>query len=181
MTYEWTDEDIVALRGFLDVLGIADPTIPLKVWSNESGLQPQAWNRYGNASGIFQLMPATAKALGYDTVADPTLEKYRTLPASQQLVWAQRFYQPHGDVLGTVAAFYAVTFLPATAAAVFADPQAIVCGKRPGDPYAWAYNANPGFDKAGKGYITGEDLAAAAESAYGDLGQSIAARLAALP
>jgi hypothetical protein len=179
--YAWTDEDVGALQKFLDVLGIADPTIPLKVWSNESGLQPQAWNRNGNASGLFQLMPLTAKGLGYNLDEDPTLENYRELSVARQLQWAQRFYQPHASVLGSVASFYCVTFIPANAAKIFADSSVLVCGDRNGDPYPWAYASNKGFDEDGKGYITGDDLAAAAERAYGALGQSIAARLAALP
>jgi len=54
----------------------------------ESGLNPKAYNTTGGASGINQLMPATANELGIN------LEVYRTQTATQQLdgVYAYFYY-----------------------------------------------------------------------------------------
>jgi soluble lytic murein transglycosylase-like protein len=51
----------------------------LQVWANESDNKAGAHNPHGDASGIFQLMPSTAKDLGYPISADPHLSAYRLL------------------------------------------------------------------------------------------------------
>ena len=173
--YEWSEDDADAFISFCAALGIADHTVPLRCWANESNCDPAAWNRGGNASGIFQLMPSTAKGLGYDVTADPTLAVYRTWTVAQQLQLAVKYYASERAYLGTVAGFYCVTFLPAMAHLV-GDLTATICAV--GGPYAFAYNDNKGFDRSDKGFICGQDLVDATERAYGPRAQAIAALVA---
>jgi hypothetical protein len=175
--YTWTDDDARAYVAFCTALGIADTTVPLRVWANESNNDPAAHNPSGDASGLFQLMPSTAKGLGWDTDADPRLAAYRALSVADQLSWAARYYADMRAHLGTVRELYCVTFLPAMAH-LAVDPNAVLCGLH--GPFAWAYTANPGFDAAKKGSITGADLEAAANRAYGPRAQAIAAQVARL-
>lgn len=176
MPYAWTEDDADALIAFAAAMGI-DAAIPLHCWANESNNDPAAHNPNGNASGLFQLMPDTARGLGYPLTDDPDLSAYRRLSAAQQIAWATRYYAPHKAVLGTVAGFYCVTFMPARAGDAW-NASAVVCGIRPGDPYAWAYRDNESFDRAGKGCITMQDLTDAANRAYGPRAEAIAAMVA---
>jgi hypothetical protein len=61
----WTDDDI--LDGLLPMAARleADPLDLAGCWLNESGLDPKAHNPHGEASGINQLMPDTARGLGW--------------------------------------------------------------------------------------------------------------------
>ena len=174
---DWTDDDVRAYVAFCDALGIADRTVPLHVWASESNNDPSAHNPDGNASGLFQLMPATAKSLGYDTDADPTLAAYRALSVAEQLTWATKYYATERPYLGTVGEFYTCTFLPAVAHLAY-NPAFVLCAA--GGPYAWAYRANPSFDRAKKGAITVQDLIDAADREYGPRARGIAARVAAV-
>jgi hypothetical protein len=175
MPYEWTNDDADTLIAFCSSVG-CDVSVPLHVWAHESDNDPTAHNPNGDASGLFQLMPETAKDLGYDISADPHLAEYRALSVAHQLQWAVRYYAPHKLSLSTIAGFYAATFLPAMAHTIWLNPEATICGLR--GPYSFAYRDNPGFDPTRKGYITGEDLEAAATRAYGPRAQSIAALVA---
>jgi hypothetical protein len=173
--YSWTDDDAATYIAFCKSLGITDTTIPLRVWANESNNDPAAHNPNGNASGLFQLMPSTAKGLGYDVTSDPHLAAYRALSVSEQLGWALKYYASHRDYLNSVAGFYCVNFLPALASKA-SDPRSILCGHA--GPLQWAYDANKSFDYEDKGYITPQDLADAANHAYGPRAQLIATLIA---
>lgn len=172
MAYEWTQQDADAYVAWCASMSIVDLTAPLHVWANESDLDPTAHNPAGHASGLFQLMPSTAAALGYDTTSDPTLAAYRSLSVAGQLAWATRYYAPYRAHLGTVAGLYLATFLPACLG-LSDNPDATVCAL--GGPFAWAYAANHAFDREAKGRIIVQDLIDAAERAYGPRAQGIAA------
>lgn len=174
--YSWTTADVDAFIAFCTSLGIADQTVPLRCWSSESNNDPTAHNPNGDASGLFQLMPSTARGLGYPLLTDPHLAAYRALSVADQLTWAARYYAPWRPFLGTVSGFYLSTFLPAQCQ--LADqPDAVVCGLQ--GPYAWAYGPNKGFDVGGRGSITVQDLVNATERQYGPRAQAIAAMVAA--
>jgi hypothetical protein len=81
----------------------------LGVMSSESGIDPQAVNPTGGATGLIQFMPATARALG------TTVEALRMMTAVEQLEYVKRFFQPH---LGRIRKnepgdYYMAVFLPA--------------------------------------------------------------------
>jgi hypothetical protein len=171
VAYQWTAADADAFLAFCAEVGVTDYTIPIKCWAYESNDDPSAYNPAG-ASGIFQLTPGTAQAIGYPTGSDPNLQAFRRLSVAEQMPWATKFYGPHAGILDSLASFYCVTFLPAQAPKVYDDPGTVVCGRN--GPDAYAYNGNTSFDAAGKGYITGNDLAATANKAFGPRAQGIA-------
>ena len=175
MAYQWTTADADAFLVFCGEVGITDFTIPIKCWAYESNDDPGAYNPAG-ASGIFQLTPPTASAIGYPVASDPSLAGFRQMTVAQQMAWATKYYGPHVGILDSLASFYCVTFLPVQAPRVYAEPGTVVCGKN--GPYAGAYASNTSFDAQGKGYITGNDLAATAQKAYGPRAQSIAGLVA---
>jgi len=177
LTNDWTDSDIAAYLNFCSAIGCDDTAAPVKVWMNESGCRTTAHNASGDASGLFQLMPQTAGGLGYAVAGDPHLDGFRKLNVTQQLVWAEKFYGHRQTALDSVGAIYVCTFLPALLAHAD-DPGFVLCAV--GGPYEWAYVANKGFDVAGRGSITVQDLVDAAERASsGARGQELLARIAA--
>lgn len=138
-----------------------DPVHMLKVWMSESSLKPKAWNRMGNASGLFQLMPDTAKGLGWTLGMDA----FRMLTATEQVGWAERFYAQYKTYeLDSPERFYLATFMPALLAIKESrSPAFIICGSA--GPFRIAYYANKVFDRDNKGFVTVGDLGAAIERA----------------
>jgi hypothetical protein len=156
LSADWSDTDIAAYVDFCDQVEISDVSVPMQVWSSESDNKSAAHNLGGDASGIFQLMPATAKEIGYDTSLDPHLDHFRQLGVAGQMPWAAKFYAPHRGQVGTVARFYLCTFLPALLSCAD-DPTHVVAGKE--GPLAWAYAGNAhAFDPQGTGVITVQSL-----------------------
>ena len=163
---DWTDADVQAYRVFCAAVGISDLAVPLTVWSNESGNSASAHNPNGDASGLFQLMPATARQLGYNVTVDPHLAAFRALSIASQLSWATRYYSAHKGHIGTVGQFYCSTFLP-----ILTDhadhPDYLLCGAQGQGPLLIpdskaAYSQNKGFDVHGRGSIIVQDLIDAA-------------------
>lgn len=171
-TDDWSQDDLVKLLDFCSALGIGDCTIPLRVWANESDNKTTAHNANGNASGIFQLMPATARGLGYDVDSDPTLSAYRALSVSDQLDWALKYYLPHKGKLSSVSRFYVANFLPALLDHADDPEYDLTSSLSPS-----VYEANKGFDTAGKGYITPQDLVDASVRATGPRTNELISRL----
>lgn len=174
LTTDWTDQDIAAELAFCDAAGIDDCTVPVQVWANESDNRAGAHNPNGDASGIFQLMPSTARGLGYPVAADPHLSAFRLLGVSGQLPWATKFYAAHRGQVSTVARFYLCTFLPALLSCGD-DPTHIIAAAN--GPLAWAYVANKGFDPTGRGFISVGDLVDAAHRATGPRTRELIARI----
>lgn len=142
-------------HAFLDVCTFLEcaPLDLLGNWYSESSLRADAHNPAGDASGIFQAMPATLRGLGFSG----THEDFRKLTATEQLPWASRYYGPHKGLLISTAACYTATFLPALLPHA-GDMLFILCAAN--GPLAWAYPPNKGaFDPEDKGYITVGDLA----------------------
>lgn len=122
-----------------------DPFDLLGVAANESGLRPDAWNHDGNASGFWQLMPDTARQLGWplaDCIAG--LPQFRSLSASGQLRWFEKYFAPHTGQLVNRAACYVSTFLPADIG-LAGDPDAVLVDKN--GRRGWAYSSNASFDE----------------------------------
>lgn len=154
---------LIAMCGRLE----CDPVDLISVAANESGISTTAHNPHGDASGIWQLMPATARGLGWDVDSDPHLDRFRTLSDVQQMVWFERYFMPHRGKLNSPGAAYVATFLPALVDHA-QDPNYKLCGRD--GPLAWAYVANKGFDLTNKGCITVQDLSDAIERATTRLG-----------
>jgi putative peptidoglycan binding protein len=129
----------------------ARPLDLLKCWKSESDVRAAAHNPNGDASGIFQAMPATLVGLGWgkDTAA------YRRLTATQQLEWALRYYRPYRGKLVSVGAVYTATFLPALIAHA-GNPDFVLTAKS--GPLGWAYAPNAVFDRNGDLAITVGEL-----------------------
>jgi hypothetical protein len=175
LTIDWTADDITAYRAFCATIQ-APLDVPVTVWANESDNRTTAHNPGGNASGLNQLMPETAKGLGYDLAADPELSAYRSLSVEGQLRWIQLYYAPFSGRLSTVARLYVATFLPAYVDDAD-DPSFVLCAV--GGPNAWAYMPNRGFDVQGRGEITPADLEAAARRAVGPRTRELLGRISA--
>lgn len=125
----------------------------------ESGWYPTAHNPNGHASGLFQAMPATLKGLGYAPGLDPVAraESFRGLTAAEQMPWLRRYYMPYKGRLGSVAACYLATFMPAYLDHA-QEPGFVLASK---GLRGFIYNANRGFDANGDLAITVGELALA--------------------
>lgn len=136
----------------------ASPLDMIGVMQNESGVRAAAHNANGNASGIIQFMPFILHGLGWLT-GDAA---FRLLSAEDQVPFVRRYFAPHKGQLGSTAALYCATFLPALLPNA-GDPNFVLCAK--GGTRDWAYGPNAGFDHAHKGTIIVQDLGDAVERA----------------
>ena len=125
----------------------------------ESGWYPNAHNLNGHASGLFQAMPATLKGLGYAPGLDPVAraESFRGLTAAEQMPWLRRYYMPYKGRLGSLAACYLSTFMPAYLDHAN-EPGVVLASK---GLRGFIYNANRGFDANGDMSISVSELALA--------------------
>jgi hypothetical protein len=119
-------------------------------WMSESGLHTWAHNPHGDAAGLFQLMPATARGLGFKG----DWKAFCALSVQQQLGWAQQYYGPHRGRLVTPGAVYLSTFLPALMSHA-SEPCYVLCSATLHPEW---YRQNIVFDADHKGWITVGDL-----------------------
>jgi len=126
----------------------ADPADMLAVMYSESQCRATAWNdnpktvppdQRWNASGLIQFMPATLAALGWKAGH----EAFRRIGATEQLRWVDAYYRPYKGRLGSVAALYVATFLPALIDHA-GDSEFVLTAKAAS--LAWAYLPNAAFD-----------------------------------
>jgi hypothetical protein len=155
--------DIVAMCSRLG----CDPLDLLGVAAYESGVRAKAHNPHGDASGLWQLMPSTARGLGWNVTTDPHLAAFRALGPVGQLPWFDKYFQPYRGKLVSSGACYVAVFLPALLDDA-GDPTFILCGES--GPLAWAYKANANFDTGKTGVIRVSDLQAAVPRACRTLG-----------
>lgn len=120
----------------------------MSVMYSESGCKATAWNdnpkslpptQRWNASGLIQFMPATLMGLGWHAGH----AAFRTLSATQQLPWVERYYRPYRGFLDSVGGLYVATFLPALIKHS-GDPNFVLTAKAGALP--WAYAPNAVFD-----------------------------------
>lgn len=138
------------LKNIAEGLG-ADPLHMLSVMYSESGCKANAHNPNGDASGLIQFMPATLQGLGWHNGH----EAFRKLSPFDQLRWVAKYYAPHKGKLGSVAALYLCTFLPALLSHA-AEPSYELSVK--GGIRGWVYSANAAFDANGDGKILVSEL-----------------------
>ncbi len=76
------------------------------VMKMESGLNHQAVNPTGGATGLIQFMPATAKGLGTST------EALKSMTNVQQLEYVWKYFAPYSGRIKGVTDLYTITFFP---------------------------------------------------------------------
>jgi len=168
----WTATTDLSDQFFSDVIGMCSrlgcaPLDLLGVAGYESGVRALAHNPNGDASGLWQLMPATARGLGWDVTNDPHLANFRALGPVGQLPWFEKYFRPYKGELVSSSACYVAVFLPALLPHA-GDPTFILCGES--GPLAWAYKANSNFDTGKTGVIRVSDLESAIQRARNNLG-----------
>lgn len=130
----------------------------LAVMNSESGLNSQARNPKGGATGLIQFMPATAKMLG------TTTEELRKMTPVQQLDYVEKFFNKVKSTYGfegkqlSAGDLYALVYMPARA------KRDVVASASEGK----VYSLNKGLDKDGDGQITKADLQRRVASCYVD-------------
>jgi len=87
------------------------PGALIGLMQSESGINPQARNSNGGATGLIQFMPATARSLGTSTDALYKMSR------AQQMVYVEKFFSPYSSGLKGASAgkLYAYVFLPGRA------------------------------------------------------------------
>lgn len=88
-----------------DLLGI-DPNWLMTVMYKESGINPQAVNKNGGATGLIQFMPATARALGTTTA------KLYSMNNVEQLYYVYQYFKPYRGRLKSYTDLYLACFFP---------------------------------------------------------------------
>lgn len=150
-------------------VGMAPEDI-LNVMAVESGLNPSAHNRNGNASGLVQFMPSTLKNIGFRG----NHSDFRDLGAVAQLDWVEKLIRNqmkmNGGPFTSAAQYYVGNFIPAALKIPGVrkrDPNAIICSKNPTiahipnvtkEKEAKFYAANQGLDFDKDGNITYGDI-----------------------
>jgi len=96
---------LAKLNRICEQLGV-NPDHMLIVMRAESGINPQAVNNNGGATGLIQFMPATARSLGTTTQA------LHRMSGIQQLDYVLAYFRPYAGRLNSVEDLYRVTFFP---------------------------------------------------------------------
>jgi hypothetical protein len=142
--------DLASLVGLAYRLGI-EPDWLAAVISFESGFNPKAVNRYSNAAGLIQFMPATAKTLLKAASNEAATAQVLAMTFPEQLNLAEKYFAPYQGRMGSVDDVYLAVFYPA---AIGTAPDHVV-----GRPGTAVYEQNKAaFDKEGKGYFTTSDI-----------------------
>ncbi len=142
----------------------------LNVMAIESGINPGAHNKNGNASGLIQFMPKTLKNLGYKG----THSDFRQLSATDQLDYVEKLIKDNTKINGapfsSATQYYIANFLPVALrlqGIKQKNPNTIIVSKNPDKPHLPGismkleqiyYNANPGLDADKDGHITYGDI-----------------------
>lgn len=127
------------LRGIAQKLGFP-PNWLMSALFLESNLQADVVNATGGASGINQLMPATAKALGID------INAYRRQTATQQLDGVYKYFMAFKSLLPKMSNWqdlYLLNFFPVAVG----KSDSYVIGRKGQDTYDW--NSSLDFNKDG--------------------------------
>lgn len=142
----------------------------LNVMALESGINPAAHNKNGNASGLVQFMPSTLKSVGFKG----THSEFRNLSGEEQLDYVKRLIQgmmgANGGPFTSAAQYYIGNFVPAALripGIKAGDPKAIICSKNPEVAHipgvskkleSLFYTSNPVLDVDKDGSITFGDI-----------------------
>jgi hypothetical protein len=151
----------------------------LNVMAVESGLDPSAHNKDGNASGLVQIMPKFLPSLGFKG----THEEFRQTSASDQLDYVEKLIQNmirvNGGPLTSAEQYYIGNFLPVALklpGVRQGDPKTVIVAKNPTSPHLPGvsverekkfYESNVGLDADHSGEITYGDIQAVLKRARG--------------
>lgn len=158
-TKDISDDFFPKLKAIAESLG-ANPIHMLAVMYSESGCSAKAHNdnpknlppeQRWNASGLIQFMPPTLAGLKFRAGH----AAFRLLTATQQLDYVAKYYAPFKGQLGSAAALYVATFLPALTVHA-SDPEYILTAK--GGVRGWAFGPNAAFDADRNGSITVKEM-----------------------
>lgn len=137
-----------------------DASLIMNIMSLESGLNPQAVNPQGGATGLIQFMPETAKRLG------TTVEALRQMTGVQQLDYVAKFFTPYAKSIRSVGDYYMAVFMPAF---IGASPDTVLGEKGSTELLSGTglskgkiYEQNKGLDVNQDGRITVADVTAKA-------------------
>jgi hypothetical protein len=146
-TYKGTEVEFQ--RGIWDMakrLGL-DPKPIVGVMYLESGLRPDAVNRYSRATGLIQFMPSTAQRLG------TTVEALVRMTRAQQLPYVEQYFRNvlnAGKRFNSVGDYYMAVFNPSH---VGKSPDYVLYTE--GEK---GYDQNKGLDKDKNGRIEVKDV-----------------------
>lgn len=187
----WTDADVEAWKEACAAHGV-DPILLLKCSAHESGCSPAAIHKWTDpktkvihygAAGLIQVEPANLSPLGFH--GSPL--EFAQLTVEEQMRFNANYLGWFPAMRGRgLAGIYCGLFLPALIHVADEHPDEPLCGAR--GPFAEFYEGNDVFDAPDaegkrKGYITGEDLARAAEIAFAssDVARDVAKRISPQP
>lgn len=135
-----------------------NPNWLMIVMRNESGINPQAVNKLGGATGLIQFMPATAKGLGTTTAA---LFK---MTGVQQLDYVYKYFKSYAGKINGYKDLYLLTFYPVA----LSKPLNYAFGSERGAENAKKVrNWNPTFDLNKDGIITKAEFFQYLDQKYG--------------
>lgn len=99
------DAFITKVRNISSLLNIS-PDWLAAVMYKESGLNHQAHNDNGGATGLIQFMPSTAQALG------TTTEALKNMSNVEQLDYVYKFFKPYSGRIKSYSDLYLICFFP---------------------------------------------------------------------
>lgn len=135
-----------------------DPKDLIGMMQSESGINPQAQNANGGATGLIQFMPSTAQALG------TTTSELYNMNAIEQLDYVEQFFIMNTNNSGqrlTAGDLYTLCFLPA-----YINNE-VLCSSS-NDPNGY-YSVNSGLDANKDGQITKTELGERVTNKYNEL------------
>lgn len=162
----------------------------LNVMAVESGIDPTAHNKNGDASGLIQFMPSTLKSMGFKG----SHVDFRNLSSVEQLDWVKKYITNNmalnGGPFTSAAQYYVANFLPVALklpGIKRGDPNTVIVAKNPEHAHLPGistkletiyYDANTALDANKDGAITFGDIQAVLDHAAG--GKNFRAALAQL-
>lgn len=172
-------------------LKLRDPIDLLAVAANESGLNASAYNKGGQAAGLWQLTPVAAWKAGWNPGdKGSNMPAFAALTDVAQLPYWARYFRAHTGLLVSRAACYVSTYLPA-GISLGSQPMALLCSAngrtdipvpaesmrdprfKDGWPKGWViswYTGNLGFDSKKTGEIRVHQLEEAIDRSARALG-----------
>src|ERR1035437_4757645 len=106
--------------------------------SSRLGMNPEAYNAAGHASGLVQIIPSTLEGLGYKG----NYSDFKNVAAEDQLVYIEKLIKNiiriNGGPLTSAAQYYIGNFIPAALkipGVKLGDPSAIIVSRNPKTPH----------------------------------------------
>lgn len=127
----------------------------LSVMQFESGLNPQAINKWTKATGLIQFMPSTAHELG------TTCDELYKMTDVQQLDYVEKYFNPYKGKLDSLSEVYMAVLWPRAALDKDQDSTLFIKGTK-------AYDQNP-MDWNKDGRVTETEAAAKVQKYFDEI------------